>query len=196
MFLLAALATFTLPLHPLDVAWARLAHDVASGDGAASVTDRAEIVRLDQEEMSRWGAAPKESYRRPGYTVMTYTGQTKARGERWRSAYFAIVVPDGEFEAPTFWEVTPGYSPAGDTRWFLSVSGCDLQSGDSLVGHVRYWRTPGLGQPPQYEEFKASLTPLTATRRAFPKDTTVGTATGATCLYVGGIDTQPVFPGP
>lgn len=196
MSLAVLLAAFTLPLHPLDVAWARLAHDVASGDGAAAAADRTEIVRLDREELSRWGASLKESYLRPGYTVTTFTGPTRARGERWRSAYFAIVVPDDELSAPTFWEVTPGYSPWGGTDWFLSVSGCDLRSGDSLVGHVRRWRTSGLAQPPRYEDFRASLTPLAATRRAFPDDTTVGTAAGAACLYVGGIDTQPVFPSP
>ena len=196
MRFIAMLAAFALPLHPLDLAWARLAHDLTTGDARAFATDRAEIVRLDQEELSRWGAKPKEVYQASGYTVATYTGPTKARGERWHSAYFAIVTPDGDLQAPTFWELTPGYSPARETLWFLSVSGCDLASGDSLVGHIRFWRTSGLDQLPKYEDFKANLAPLAATKRAFPTDTTVGGSPGATCLYVGDIDTQPVFPNP
>lgn len=194
MRLIAMLAASALPLHPLDVAWARLAQDMAAGDVGAFATDRAEIVRLDQEEMARWNAKPQETYTKAGYAVATYTGPTRVRGERGRSAYFAIVTPDGDLQAPTFWELTPGYSPGGGALWFLSVSGCDLASGDSLVGHVRSWQTSGLDQPPSYDEFKASLAPLHATKQAFPTDTTVGSSPGAVCLYVGGLATQSVLP--
>ena len=71
MLLPAILAASILPLDPLDEAWARLARDAAAHDPVAIAADRAEIVRLDREEMARWSAKPRETFRGRGYTATT-----------------------------------------------------------------------------------------------------------------------------
>ena len=179
---------------PLDKAWAQLAHDAAVHDISGFAADRAEIARLDRTVLADWGARQREDYSGPGYTVTTYSRPTRVRGDRSRSAYFALVVPQGDLRPPTFWELTPTFSPTGGAMWILSVSRCELSSGNPIVGHPRYWRSSGLDDPPAYQDFKASLAQFAETPRAFPADTSTSYTPGTTCLYVGNIGTQHLLP--
>lgn len=181
-------------LSPLDEAWARLAHDAAAHDAYSFSANRAEIVRLYKAVMTRWGAKQREEFKGPDYTVTTYTGPTRVPGDRWHSAYFALVSPSDDLRTPTFWEVTPAFSPNGGAIWFLSVSSCDLASGDPIEGHPRSWHTSGVNNPPAYETFKADVAALAGTPRAFPADTSVAHSPGTTCLQVGHLDTPRLLP--
>ena len=188
------LAAVAWTLSPLDEAWARLAHDAAAHDVSSFSSNRAEIVRLDKAVLTRWGAKQREEYKGPNYTVTTYTGPTRVPGDRWHSAYFALVSPSDDLQAPTFWEVTPTFSPTGGAVWFLSVSSCNLASGDPIEGHPRSWRTSGVNEPPAYETFKADIAALVGKPLAFPADTSVAHTPGTTCLQVGHLDTPRLLP--
>ena len=194
MFPVLILAVVSWHLFPLDEAWARLSHDASARDAASFAVDRAEIVRLDHAKLTEWGAKGQEKYTVNGYAVTTFTGPTRVPGDRWHSAYFAVVTSGGEMEPPTLWEVTSGFSPGGSALWFLKVSSCDLASGDPIQGHPTSWRTSSLKDPPSYEAFKTKLSRLVGKPQTFPADTTTAHSPGTTCLYVGDMEVQKLLP--
>ena len=194
--LFVAAAAWTWPMGDLDRAWARLAQDAITHNAAGFAADRADIARLDEAALLRWGANARERYRGPGYEVSTFQGPTQVRGERSKSAYFAIVTPNTAFQAPTLWEVTPGYPTGGRAFWSLTVSGCDLATGDPLSGHPHAWTPKVSNRPPPYEQFKAELAAVIRAHRAFPADTATSHTPGTTCLYVGGITSTRLFSDP
>lgn len=192
-FLLIA-ATIAWTTTPLDLAWAKLAHDAAAKDRAAFVADRDRIVTLIEERLVEWRVRPRESYSASGLTVTIYDGPAAIRSERSRSPFFAVVKPAADFDPPTLWDLTPGFSPPGKRYWFLTANSCDLKTGSGIAGHPFHWTKSDAEAAPNYAEFKAELMRMAGTARAFPTDTTISRAVGAACLDIGNLSSLPSVP--
>jgi hypothetical protein len=125
-------ATIAWPTTPLDWSWAKLAHDAAARDRATFMADRDRIVTLIEGRLAEWQVRPRESYSGHELTITTYDGPAAVPGERSRSSFFAVVKPAADFAPPSFWELTPGFSPPGERYWFLTAHSCDLKTGDGI----------------------------------------------------------------
>ena len=184
-------ATVVWTTTPLDLAWAKLAHDAATGDQATFVADRDRVVTLIEKRLVVWQVRPRETYSDGGLTVTTYDGPAAVRSERSRSPFFAVVKSAAGFAPPMFWELTPGFSPPGKRYWFLTANSCDLKTGNGIAGHPFHWTKGDTEAAPSYAEFKAELMQLAGTARAFPTDTAISRAVGVACFDVGNLSSLP-----
>lgn len=187
MLALVMSAAILAPSVELDRLWRKLATDASRGDAAAFASDRNAISKQDEQALLSWGARLRESYELQGHSVVTFDLPAEDAGYFMRAAYFAVVTPRQDFAQPTLWKIAPADPAFIGQAWSLTVSGCDLKTGESLYGHPRYWRTWSSRTRPSYSEFKSGISKVVKRNGEFPADTTAIQAVGYACLNVGDV---------
>ena len=161
--------------------WADLYADAHQHDEAAFARDRAVLMDREQAFILALGSTPMEAFDEGRFHVTAYKGPVDVHPVGAVDLYAFTVVSEKAFDPPVIWTLGTADPSVLGFVWALQASSCDMVTGQSKGGQVKYYRTRDEAHPPSYEDVKKALTKALRKESWFPADTFVETSPGRPC---------------